>query len=253
MSDALEKTFEVVCDNNNVSGGQTIELIPGNGACTYHVGSGTDEVSHLLSTPQVTENNREQHSVDGVDVENDSSTETSKWRRELQSLKTELNEVVVWKLKLWVVILLIFLVITLIIGISFILCAVIDDDGDENYDKSSFVVVHFFKGKFTLDNSSTSYSLDQETLLEQLEQKLTGVYSSSPALERYFSNVTINHLQDTTAQFKIKFMMPSEHEELLRYTLSLKMVKNVLLQHLYDQDTEDPLYIIPTSLSMLAR
>ncbi|XP_051719885.1 TPA-induced transmembrane protein isoform X2 [Ctenopharyngodon idella] len=251
MSDALEKTFEVVCDNNNVSGGQTIELIPGNGACTYHVGSGTDEVSHLLSTPQVTENNREQHSVDGVDVENDSSTETSKWRRELQSLKTELNEVVVWKLKLWVVILLIFLVITLIIGISFILCAVIDDDGDENYDKSSFVVVHFFKGKFTLDNSSTSYSLDQETLLEQLEQKLTGVYSSSPALERYFSNVTINHLQDTTAQFKIKFMMPSEHEELLRYTLSLKMVKNVLLQHLYDQDTEDPLYIIPTSLSMV--
>lgn len=49
---------------------------------------------------------------------------------------------------------------------------VIDDDGDENYDKSSFVVVHFFKGKFTLDNSSTSYSLDQETLLEQLEQKV---------------------------------------------------------------------------------
>lgn len=47
-----------------------------------------------------------------------------------------------------------------------------DDDGDENYDKSSFVVERFFRGNFTLDNSSTSYFLDQETLLEQLEQKV---------------------------------------------------------------------------------
>lgn len=47
--------------------------------------------------------------------------------------------------------------------------------------------------------------------------------------------------------------MPSEHEELVRNILSLKMVKNVLLQHLYDQDTGDPkwlVYITPTSLSM---
>lgn len=149
-----------------------------------------------------------------------------------------------------------------------------------------------------------------------MSPQLTEVYSSSPALERYFSNVTVNHLQwvnshsivtfytfssiyffvqtvvcllnlvhtsfmhsfwcrpnihftlissqscqkwafnplfryrDTTAQFKLQFMMPLDHEELVRYTLSLKMVKNVLLQHLYDQDTGEPLYIIPTSLRM---
>ncbi|XP_016138692.1 TPA-induced transmembrane protein-like [Sinocyclocheilus grahami] len=82
--------------------------------------------------------------------------------------------------------------------------------------------------------------------------QLTGVYSSSPALERYFSNVTINNLQDTTGQFKLQFMMPLKHEKLIRYTLSLKMVKNVLLQHLYDRDTGDPFYIIPTSLHMEA-
>jgi len=56
--------------------------------------------------------------------------------------------------------------------------------------------------------------------------------------------------RDTTAQFTLQFMMPLDHEELVRYTLSLKMVKNVLLQHLYDQDTGDPFYIIPASLSM---
>lgn len=245
MGDAMElKDFT---DNNNVSGDQTIEVIPGNGACTYNIESGTEEISRLLSPPQVAENNREQHTVD---VDTDSPAETSKWRRELQSLKTDLNEVVVWKLRLWMVILLIFSVIALVIGISIIVCLVSDDDGDENYDKSSFVVERFFRGNFTLDNSSfTSYSLDQETLLEQLEQQLTEVYSSSPALERYFSNVIINPLQDTTAQFKLQFMMPSEHKELVRYTLSLKMVKNVLLQHLYDH-TGDPPYIIPTSLRM---
>ncbi|XP_056121963.1 TPA-induced transmembrane protein [Rhinichthys klamathensis goyatoka] len=144
------------------------------------------------------------------------------------------------------VILLVLSVIALVIGISFIVCAVSDDDGDENYDKSSFVVKRFFRGYFTVDNSS--FTSDQETL--QLEQQLTDVYSSSPALERYFSNVTINHLQDTTAQFKLQFMMPSDHEELVRYTLSLKMVKNVLFQHLYDQDPGDPFYIIPSTLSM---
>lgn len=54
---------------------------------------------------------------------------------------------------------------------------VIDDDGDENYDKSSFVVEHFFRGNFTLDSSSiTSHFLDQETLLEQLEQKVIMIW-----------------------------------------------------------------------------
>ncbi|KAK7172173.1 hypothetical protein R3I93_004471 [Phoxinus phoxinus] len=250
MSVVLElESLKAACDNNNDPGDQGNEVIPGNGSCTYHIGSGTDEVSNLLSTtPQATENNGMQHEVDGVDAYTDSQTETSKWRRELLSLKTELNEVVVWNLKLWMVILLVVFTIALVIGISLIVCAVIDDDGDENYDKSSFVVKRFFRGNFTLDNSS--FTSDREMLQVHYASELTEVYSSSPALERYFSNVTINHLQDTTAQFTLQFMMPSDHEELVRYTLSLKMVRNVLFQHLNDQDTGDPFYIIPTSLRM---
>ncbi|XP_067307703.1 TPA-induced transmembrane protein [Pseudorasbora parva] len=243
---AIELKELVVCDTDNNNVNQTIEVIPGNGV--YQPGLGTDEVSHLLQEPQVAAHNREQHTVDGVDRDIDSPTETSKWRRELQSLKADLNEVVVWKLRLWMVIFLIFFVITLVIGISIIVCLVSDDDGDENYEKSSFVVERFFNGNFTLDNSSfTLFPLDREALLEQLEQQITEVYSSSPALERYFSNVTVNSFQNTTAKFKLQFMMPLEHEELVRYTLSLKMVKNVLRQHLYDQE---PPYIIPTSLRM---
>ncbi|XP_016101705.1 TPA-induced transmembrane protein [Sinocyclocheilus grahami] len=249
MSDALElKPIQVVCDNNNVSSDQTIEVIPGNGTCSDHLRSERNEVSPLLVTPQVTENNREQHlHGDGVDI--DSLTQP-KWQRELRRVKRELNEVVVWKLKLWTLLLLIFIAIALIIGISIIVCAVVHDDEDEKYDKSSFVVARFFRGNFTLDaNNFTSDSQDEETMIE-LEQQLMEVYSSSPALERYFNSVTINNLQDTTAQFKLQFMMPLEHEELIHYTLSLKMVKNVLLQHLYDRDAGDPFHIIPTSLHM---
>ncbi|KAL1260434.1 hypothetical protein QQF64_008261 [Cirrhinus molitorella] len=249
MSDALElKHIQVVSDNNNVSNDQTIEVIPGNGACSDHVKLERNEVSPLLSAPQVAENNGEQHlHVDGGG--DTDSLSQPKWQRELRRVKRELNEVVVWKLKLWTVLLIIFIAIALVIGISLTVCAVGHDDEDEKYDKSSFVVARFFRGNFTLDvNSFTSNSQDEETIKE-LEQKLTDVYSSSPALERYFSLVTINNLQDTAAQFNLQFMMPLEHEELIQNTLSLKMVKSVLLQHLYDQDT-GPFSIIPTSLHM---
>ncbi|XP_018924857.2 uncharacterized protein LOC109051828 isoform X2 [Cyprinus carpio] len=194
MTEALElKPIQVVCYNNNVSSDQTNEVIPGNGACSDHLRSERNEVSPLLSTPQVTEKNREQHlHVDGG-VDTDSPTQP-KCQRELRRVKRELNEVVVWKLKLWTLLLIIFLAIALVIGISIIVCSAVHDDKDEKYDKSSFVVARFFRGNFTLDaNSFTSNSQDEETMTE-LKQQLIEVYSSSPALERYFYNVTINNL-----------------------------------------------------------
>uniref|UniRef100_A0A8C2GMA2 Uncharacterized protein n=1 Tax=Cyprinus carpio TaxID=7962 RepID=A0A8C2GMA2_CYPCA len=95
-----------------------------------------------------------------------------------------------------------------------------------------------------------SFTLCLSLPYTMINPQLIEVYSSSPALERYFYNVTINNLQDTTAQFKLQFMMPLDHEQLIHYTLSLKMVKNVLFQHLYDRDTGESFYIIPTSLHM---
>ncbi|XP_056330337.1 uncharacterized protein LOC130242287 isoform X2 [Danio aesculapii] len=243
MNDEVElKT--VVSDNNNVSTDQGAE-VPGNGI---------QEASHLLSRAQGLENNVEAHELDGVHVDhNDSSTETSKCRRELQSLKEDLNEVVVWKLRVWMVILLVVTAIIMVIAISIVVCAV-EDDVDEKYDRSSFVVQRLFRGNFTLESSSSSASdpLDQQTLMEQLKREVTTVYISSAALERYFSNVTISSFQDSTAQFELQFMMPPENEQLVRYTLSVKMVRNVLLQHFYDQDSGEQLSVIPTSLRMEA-
>ncbi|TRY90881.1 hypothetical protein DNTS_021957 [Danionella cerebrum] len=237
MEEAVElKILPDVSDNNNVSSEQTTGVNPGNGA---------HESSTLLSAIQVNGNNGDPNEVDGVVV--DSSDKTSKLHRELQSLKEDLSEVVVWKFRLWMVILFVIVAILLGIVISIIVCAV-EVDADENYDKSSFVVGRFFKGNFTLSNST----LEQESLMNTLNQQLTDVYSASPALERYFSNSSINGFKDTTAQFELQFLMPLEHEEVLRFPLSLKMVKNILLQHFYDQDSGGPLFVIPTSLRMEA-
>lgn len=42
---------------------------------------------------------------------------------ELQRVKRELNEVVVWKLKVWMVILIIVLLIALIVAVTLLVCA----------------------------------------------------------------------------------------------------------------------------------
>ncbi|XP_056612868.1 TPA-induced transmembrane protein [Triplophysa dalaica] len=241
-------------DNNNVASDGRIEVNPENGDCPDHINSEAHEVSPLLSTSQVGDGRREELSVDVVNIEPET---ISRDETELQRVKRELNEVVVWKLKVWMLILIILFLITLIVSVSLIVCAAGYNDEDEKYDRSSFVVERFYTGNFTLaKNNFTSHPLTQpdesEQLLEQLQQQLTAVYNSSPALARYFSNVTINNFRDETAQFELQFIIPSENEQLVRNTLSRDMVKGVLLQHFYDQDSDagDHLYVIPTSLSI---
>ncbi|KAI7800886.1 TPA-induced transmembrane protein isoform X2 [Triplophysa rosa] len=255
MGDDLElNTIQGVHDNNNVASDVCVEVIPENGDFHDHVNSVAHEVSPLLSTSQVGDGSRAELSVDVVNIE---PVTISKDKTELQRVKRELNEVVVWKLKVWMVILIVLFLIALIVAVTLIVCAAGYDNEDEKYDRSSFVVERFFRGNFTLANNSfTSHPLTQpdesEKLLEQLKQQLTSVYNSSPALARYFSNVTINNFRDETAQFELQFIIPSENEQLVCYTLSREMVKGVLLQHFYDQDSDagDHLYVIPTSLSI---
>lgn len=55
------------------------------------------------------------------------------------------------------------------------------------------------------------------------------------------------------AEYQLKFVMPAEHDQLEKFTLSREVVFNVLRQFLYDQETEEtePMYIDPVSLTML--
>ncbi|KAA0702326.1 TPA-induced transmembrane protein [Triplophysa tibetana] len=246
MDDDIElKIIQGVQDNNNVASDVCMEVNAENGDCPDHINC----ASPLLTTSQAGDGSRTEVSVEAVNNETDETT--------LQRVKRELNEVVVWKLKVWMVILIILFLIALTVAVTLTVCAAGYDDEDEKYDRSSFVVERFFRGNFTLANNNfTSHPLTQpaesEKLLEQLKQKLTAVYNSSSALARYFSNVTISNFRDETAQFELQFIIPSENEQLVRYTLSSEMVKGVLLQHFYDQDSDagDHLYVIPSSLSI---
>ncbi|KAK3531292.1 hypothetical protein QTP70_016264 [Hemibagrus guttatus] len=165
----------------------------------------------------------------------------------LGRLKKELNESVCWKLKVWMLILIIFTVIILVIFLSIYLCSAHRMDVDDEYNVEEFVVPRLFTGDFTLLN----LTLDAE-LQSNLTQKLTHIYTSSFALGRYFKHAAVNPQRNNSSSFEyeLKFMMPEEHQEIIRYTLSKEMVYNVLQQQLLDEEPGDPLYIEPSSLTM---
>ncbi|XP_035390248.1 TPA-induced transmembrane protein isoform X3 [Electrophorus electricus] len=178
--------------------------------------------------------------------------------RELARVKKELNEEVFYKLRLWMIILMVVIVIAVVIFLAVLLCAVYREDEDELYDPSSFVVPHLFSGNFTVHNQS--FMLDappqspaDHTLLTQLQQKITDIYCSSHVLKRYFSRAETKPARDGTVGYELLFLMPEEHTQLVRYTLSREVVYSVFLQQLLEQHGEDPLYIQPSSLSMRVR
>ncbi|TMS07593.1 TPA-induced transmembrane protein-like protein [Larimichthys crocea] len=136
-------------------------------------------------------------------------------------VKKELNEVVFWKIRLWMVVVFIFLLIAAVILISLLLCSLIYDDPDEKFDPSLFKVPLYFNGSFQLPNLASTEEL-------------------------YFQNGSV------IVDYQLTFLMPEENQDQLRnFTLSREMVYNVFRQFLYDQEAESaPTYIDPVSLIM---
>ncbi|XP_056139829.1 TPA-induced transmembrane protein homolog isoform X2 [Lampris incognitus] len=176
-------------------------------------------------------------------------------------IKKELNEKVFWKVRLWMVVVAIFLIILAVIFISLALCSVIHEDVDEKYDQSSFKVPRSFNGSFLLPNRNVTSELyspssnRSQMLAAELREKLSDLYRASPALGRYFSDAEIYPFRNgsATAHFRLKFLMPAEHGQLEKFTLSREVVYNVFRQFLYDHETDEQglTYIDPTSLSMV--
>ncbi|KAL7832001.1 hypothetical protein AOLI_G00295490 [Acnodon oligacanthus] len=244
MDDVELKPLGGLPDNNNVENGEINEEVsPGNGTCSNHHALDVTEGRPLLISAQGAESNGDHCTVRCPELLEEKP-------RVLQRLKNELNETVVWKIKVWMAILIALVFIVSIILLFLVLCSGHQEDVDDQYDASSFVVPLFFKGSFIVANQSfVQDSMHQPSLEDGLQQKLTDIYRSSHALERYFSLATIQ-LRNASVQYELEFKMPLEHEQLTRYTLSREVVYHVLLQHLLDQDTENPLYIEPSTLYM---
>ncbi|XP_034062894.1 TPA-induced transmembrane protein homolog isoform X2 [Gymnodraco acuticeps] len=179
-------------------------------------------------------------------------------------IKGELNEVIFWRVKLWMAIIILFFFIFAVIIMSMLLCSVIHEDKDEIFDPSTFQVPQCFNGSFQLPNLVfteelfTMSSNESQTLAGELREKLADLYRSSPALGRYFSKADIYAFRNQLllADFQLTFLMPAEHQDQLRnITLSRKMVYNVFRQFLYDQEPDESgqMYIDPVSLKMFLK
>ncbi|KAB5550464.1 hypothetical protein PHYPO_G00054030 [Pangasianodon hypophthalmus] len=239
--------------NNNDEVDPGVEVHPGNGSCSNHNTPSATEASRLLSDAQAAGSNGEHCTV--ADIPDDPSGQSlNKPVGKLGRLKKELNEPVCWNLKVWMLILISFLLIILTILLSIYFCSVYQEDVDDKYNVAEFVVPRFFHGNFTLLNKNLALDAQSQPTdpLLILQQNLTHIYTSSHALGRYFVNATVNPLRNSksSVEYELKFMMPEEHKQLILYTLSKEMVYHVLLQELFDQDTGDPLYIEPSSLTM---
>ncbi|XP_028978159.1 TPA-induced transmembrane protein [Esox lucius] len=175
-------------------------------------------------------------------------------------LRKRLNAKVLGNLRLWGVILILIFLIAAVIGASIVFCSVIHKDLDETYDSSLFVLPLCFNGSFQLTNQVFTPELlspasnQSRFLSSQLKQKLTVLYSSSPALGRYFSSAGISSFRNGSVivDYWLRFLVPVDNAELQRFTLSREMVLNVFRQSVYDQEpeTEHPLDILPSSLDM---
>ncbi|XP_070762300.1 TPA-induced transmembrane protein homolog [Enoplosus armatus] len=176
-------------------------------------------------------------------------------------IKKELNDFVFLKVRLWMVIIFIFLLIFAVIIISLFVCSAIHEDVDENFDRSLFTVPRYFNGSFELPNLTfteellTLSSNESQALTADLQQKMADLYTSSPALGRYFSKAEISAFRNGSviADYQLTFLMPEEQQDQLRnFTLSREMVYNVFRQFLHDQEPDESgqMYIDPVSLNM---
>ncbi|XP_034722953.1 TPA-induced transmembrane protein-like [Etheostoma cragini] len=193
------------------------------------------------------------------------NTYTPRKNSSVGRIQRELNKVVCGRFKLWMVIVFTFLLILAVIIISLVLCSVIYKDEDDNFDPSLFKVPHSFNGSFRLPNLvfteqlSTRSSEESQALAAHLQEKLAGLYRSSPALGRYFSEAEISAFRkgSVIADYQLTFFMPEEQQDQLRnVTLSREMVYNVFRQFLYDQEQPGEsgrMYIDPVSLNMALR
>ncbi|XP_056139831.1 TPA-induced transmembrane protein homolog isoform X3 [Lampris incognitus] len=221
-------------------------------------GNGSDEAARFYPEQVTAENGVVNNgSPDAAERQSLLQKEVSVGRR----IKKELNEKVFWKVRLWMVVVAIFLIILAVIFISLALCSVIHEDVDEKYDQSSFKVPRSFNGSFLLPNRNVTSELyspssnRSQMLAAELREKLSDLYRASPALGRYFSDAEIYPFRNgsATAHFRLKFLMPAEHGQLEKFTLSREVVYNVFRQFLYDHETDEQglTYIDPTSLSMV--
>ncbi|XP_063004302.1 TPA-induced transmembrane protein isoform X2 [Melospiza melodia melodia] len=153
-----------------------------------------------------------EHNVEESETDRDKPL-NAQTRKERDGWKSCRN-VVFWKCKLWTVIFTIFLVIFLVILISLIL-----------YSRTLELMCglpHFSS--------------------EDITKRLTEVYSSSPALGRYFRSAQVISFsnESSTVIYQLVFSVPPSTEGFMENRMNPDFIRNILRQYIYDEDTLNP-------------
>ncbi|KAM7066133.1 TPA-induced transmembrane protein isoform 2-T5 [Acridotheres tristis] len=165
------------------------------------------------------------------------------------------RNVVFWKCRLWMVITTIFLVIFLVILISLVLYSNIYIDEDDYWDPDELLSsgnFHNFSGTLELMCGLPHFPS------ENITNWLTEVYSSSPALGRYFRSAQVISFsnESSTVIYQLVFSVPPSTEGFMENSMNPDFIRNILRQNIYDEDTLSPgtsecvrLKLDPTSLT----
>ncbi|XP_043849424.1 TPA-induced transmembrane protein [Dromiciops gliroides] len=163
------------------------------------------------------------------------------------------NEPVKGKCKLWMAIVSVFisLILVILIGIFIHEASYSDEDENEILELSSnktFLV--------TLKIPEECIT-EEDTLSNELSERLTMVYSSSPALSRYFASVEIadSSSDNSTETYHLHFAVPSEDDDFMQYMMSEELVLGILRQNFHDESLPacKTLGIDPASLSLFSK
>ncbi|XP_041850814.1 TPA-induced transmembrane protein homolog [Melanotaenia boesemani] len=217
-----------------------------NGAAVVNITADATETDAFLI-----QNNGSNGRITDSGHEAEGNTKRENENCSIRRIKEQLNEIVFWRITLWMVLIALFFLIILVIIISLAVCTALHEDEDEKFDSSLFTIPHYFTGSFQMSNISSTPS----QVSSVLHGKLTDLYRSSPALGRYFSKAEINDSRNDSIvmKYNLMFLLPEEEQEELRnFTLSREVVYNVFRQFLYDQDPVElrNFYIVPVSLEM---
>uniref|UniRef100_A0A8C5X4B6 SEA domain-containing protein n=9 Tax=Passeriformes TaxID=9126 RepID=A0A8C5X4B6_9PASS len=149
----------------------------------------------------------------------------------------------------------IFLVIFLVILISLILYSNVYTDEDDYWDPDELLNsgnFHNFSGTLELMCGLPHF------FSKDITKRLTEVYSSSPALGRYFRSAQVVSFsnESSTVIYQLVFSVPPSTEGFMENTMNPDFIRNILRQNIYDEDTLDPgtaecdrLKLDPTSLT----
>ncbi|XP_053421676.1 TPA-induced transmembrane protein [Nycticebus coucang] len=157
------------------------------------------------------------------------------------------NKNVFGKCKLWMVITFIFIVLIIVIIIGLCLSEVtyVDEDENEILELSS-------NKTFLVMLKIPEECVTEEELPHLLTKRLTDVYSTSPALRRYFTSVEIVDFsgENSTVIYHLQFGVPSDNENFMKYMMSEELVLGILLQDFHDQNIPgcESLGLDPSSL-----